>query len=76
MDNASIAGRTEKLRREIELIQQEEIDYRSRRAHSSGAKTEHDTRALRLLAIRGELLTLSLRGGQPNYPPSSNRHFN
>jgi hypothetical protein len=76
MDYILIAPRTESLRREIERIQQAEVSYRSRRAHSSGAQTEHDSRALRLLAIRAELLALSLRGGQPYYPPSGNRDFN
>ena len=32
MDDSSIAARTEKLRREIELIQQEERNYRNRQA--------------------------------------------
>jgi hypothetical protein len=74
--DSSIAGRTERLRREIERIQQEEVNYRSRRGHSSDDKTEHDKRALRLLEIRAELRTLSIQGAQPNYPPSSNRHLN
>jgi len=58
MDDSSIAGRTEKLRREIELIQQEERCYRSHRIHSSAENTEHDQREFRVLAIREELRTL------------------
>ena len=58
MDDSSIAGRTEKLRREIELIQQEERRYRNHRFHSSAENTEHDQREFRVLAIREELRTL------------------
>ena len=58
MDDSSIAGRTEKLRREIELIQQEERSYRSHRSHSIAENAEHDKREARVLAIREELRTL------------------
>jgi hypothetical protein len=58
MDDSSIAGRTEKLRREIELIEQEERLYRSRRSHSLAENAEHDKREFRVLAIREELRTL------------------
>jgi hypothetical protein len=58
MDDSSIAGRTEKLRREIELIQQEERRYRTRRSHSLGENADHDKREFRVLAIREELRTL------------------
>ncbi len=58
MDDSSIAERTEKLRREIELIQQEEHCYRSKRSHSLAEYAEHDKREFRILAIREELRTL------------------
>ncbi len=58
MDDSSIVGRTEKLRREIELIQQEERRYRSHRGHSIAENAEHDKREARVLAIREELRTL------------------
>ena len=58
MDDSSIAGRTEKLRQEIELIQQEECRYRKHRIHSSVEDAEHDQRKFRALAIREELRTL------------------
>jgi len=58
MDDSSIAGRTEKLRREIELIQQEESRYRNHRIHSLAENAEHDQREFRVLAIREELRTL------------------
>jgi hypothetical protein len=54
----SIAGRTETLRREVELIQQEERSYRSHKAHSLAEREEHDRREFRILAIREELRTL------------------
>ena len=40
MDDSSIAGRTEKLRREIELIRQEERRYRNNRSHSLAENAE------------------------------------
>ena len=58
MDDISIAGRTDKLRREIELIQQEERRYRNNRGHSLAENAEHDKREFRVLAIREELRTL------------------
>ncbi len=58
MDDSSIAVRTEKLRREIELIQQEERHYRINRNHSLAANAEHEKREFRVLAIREELRTL------------------
>lgn len=58
MDDSSIAGRTEKLRREIELIQQEERNYRSRRDNSLAQIAEREKREFRILAIREELRTL------------------
>jgi hypothetical protein len=58
MDDSSIAERTEKLRREIELIQQEERRYRSQTSRSLAENEEHDRREFRILAIREELRTL------------------
>jgi hypothetical protein len=58
MDDCSIAGRTEKLRREIELIQQEECRYRSHKSHSFAENEEHVKREFRVLQIREELRTL------------------
>jgi hypothetical protein len=58
MDDCSIAGRTEKLRREIELIGQEERLYRNNRSHSLTENSEHEKREFRVLAIREELRTL------------------
>jgi hypothetical protein len=64
MDDISIAGRTEKLRREIELIQQEERHYRHNRGHSVADNAEHEKREFRVLAIREELRTLVERAKQ------------
>ena len=58
MDDCSIAGRTERLRREIEVIQQEERRYRNRRMHSLVENAEHEKREFRVLAIREELRAL------------------
>jgi len=58
MDDCSIAGRTERLRREIELIRQEEHHYRDHRSHSLAENAEHGKREFRVLAIREELRTL------------------
>jgi type II secretory pathway component HofQ len=58
MDACSIPGRTERLRREIELIQQEERRYRNSRGHSLAENAEHEKREFRVLAIREELRTL------------------
>jgi hypothetical protein len=58
MDDSSIAGRTEKLRREIELIEQEERTYRAQKSHSLAENAEHDKREFRVLAIREELRAL------------------
>ena len=58
MDDTSIAGRTEKLRRELELILQEERRYRTHRSHSLAEKDEHAKREFRLVQIREELRTL------------------
>jgi hypothetical protein len=58
MDNSSIAVRTERLRREVGLIQQEERYYRSHRIHSLVENAEHEKREFRVLAIREELRAL------------------
>ena len=58
MDDCSVAGRTEKLRREIELIGQQERLYRNHRCHSLAENAEHEKREFRVLAIREELRTL------------------
>jgi hypothetical protein len=58
MDDISVAGRTERLRREIELILQEERRYRDRTGHSLAENREHEKRAFRIRAIREELRTL------------------
>ena len=58
MDDSSIAARTDKLRREIELIEQEEHAYRSHKNHSLAEREEHDRREFRILVIREELRTL------------------
>jgi hypothetical protein len=58
MDDDSIAVRTEKLCREIELIRQEERRYRDNKIHSPAEKAEHEKREFRVLAIREELRTL------------------
>jgi hypothetical protein len=58
MDDSSIAVRTEELRREIALIQQQERRYRDNRSHSLAENAEHEKREFRVLAIREELRTL------------------
>jgi hypothetical protein len=64
MDDWSIAGRTRNLLREIELIQQAELGYRSHRGHSLEQNAEHEKREFRVLAIREELRTLVERAKQ------------
>ena len=58
MDDSSIAARTERLRHEIALIQQEEHRYHSYKNHSLAEKAERAKREFRILAIREELRTL------------------
>jgi hypothetical protein len=58
MDDSSIAGRSEKLRREIALIKQQERSYCGRGIHSPLDRAEHVEREGRVLAIRDELKTL------------------
>ena len=64
MVDSSIAGRTEKLRREIELIQQDERLYRSQPRHSLADKEAHVKREFRMLQIREALRTLVERARQ------------
>jgi hypothetical protein len=58
VNDDSIAGRTQKLRRDMELLLQEEWRYRRSRTHSDADSTEHDNRKARLVAIREELRIL------------------
>jgi hypothetical protein len=58
MEEYSIAGRTQRLRRETELIQQQEHRYRSHRGHSLAENEEHVKREFRILQISEELRTL------------------
>ncbi len=58
MDDSSIAARTEKFRREVELIQQEERRYRNSRCPSVAEIAAHAKREFRVLAIHEELRTL------------------
>jgi hypothetical protein len=58
MDDSSIASHTEKLRREIELILDEDRIYRNRKGHTSADKAEHEKRKSRLVAIHDELKRL------------------
>jgi hypothetical protein len=53
------------LRREIEMIQQAEHNYRGHRNHSLDDTAEHDKREFRVLEIREELKTHFHRGKQP-----------
>jgi hypothetical protein len=58
MDDDSIAGRTQKLRQDMELLLQEEWRYRRSRTHSLADNNEHDKRKVRLVGIREELRIL------------------
>jgi len=64
MDDSSILSRTEKLRRELEVIEQQEREYRTHAHRSLSEKAEHDRRELRVLAIREELRMLIERAKQ------------
>jgi hypothetical protein len=59
MDDDSIAGRTQKLGQDMELLLQEEWRYRRSRTHSLADNNEHDKREFRLVAIREELRILA-----------------
>jgi hypothetical protein len=58
VNDDSIAGRTQKLRQDLELLLREEWRYRRNRTHSEEDNTEHDRRKTRLVAIREELRVL------------------
>jgi hypothetical protein len=64
MGNVSILERTQQLRREMELIQEQELQYRSRKNRSFPERTEHEKRGLRIAAIRDELQILAERAKQ------------
>jgi len=64
MDDSSIAVRAEQLRREIQLIQQEEHCCRCQRGHSLADNEEHVKREVRILQIREELRALVKRAKQ------------
>jgi hypothetical protein len=55
---SSLASHTEKLRREVELILEEERIYRNWEGCPFAEKAEHEKRKSRLVAIRDELKTL------------------
>ena len=54
----SIAGRTQTLRQDLEVLLQEEWLYRRSRTRSQAEKADHDKRKTRLVAIREELRLL------------------
>jgi hypothetical protein len=58
MDDDSIAGCTQKLRQDMELLLREEWRYRRSRTHSLADNNEHDKRKVRLVSIREELRSL------------------
>lgn len=58
MHDNSIAGRTQMLRQDMEVLLQEEWRYRRSRTRSHAEKTEHEKRKARLVAIREELRLL------------------
>jgi hypothetical protein len=65
MSRSSIAARIKQLRREIEVIQQEEHRYRSHSSRSLAENAEHDKRERRLIAIRNAFRTLLETAKQP-----------
>ena len=62
MDDSSLLARTERLRREIELIEQEERIYRGMKHRSRANVMAHASRELRLVEIKKELESLHKRG--------------
>lgn len=52
MDDDSIAGRTQKVRRDMELLLKAEWHYRSQRSHSLTENAEHEKRRGQLMIIR------------------------
>ncbi len=75
MDDRSIEGRVEMLRREIAMIQQAELNYRGHRNHSLEDKAEHDKREFRILAIREELRKLRDQGHGQQRPVRALPHL-
>jgi len=61
MSDSPILARTERLRREIELIEQEEHNYQQKKHHSQAEIMARATRELRLLQIKSELESLRKR---------------
>jgi hypothetical protein len=60
----SIAGRTQTLRQNLEVLLQEEWLYRRSRTRSQAEKADHDKRKIRLVAIREELRFLVEKGNR------------
>ena len=68
MDDSSIKGRVEMLRREIAMIKKAELNYRGHMNHSLEDKAAHDKREFRILAIREDLRKLRDQGARPATP--------
>ena len=64
VDDPSILERTQQLRREMELLQERELQYRNRKNRSFPEREEHEKRGLRMAAIRDELQILIERAKQ------------
>lgn len=64
MRDTSIVERTQQLRREMESLQELELEYRSHKNRSFLERAEHDKRGLRMAAIRDELQILAERARQ------------
>jgi hypothetical protein len=60
----SIAGRTQTLRQNLEVLLQEEWLYRRSRTRSQAEKADHEKRKIRLVAIREELRFLVEKGNR------------
>jgi len=58
MDDSSILVKADRLRREIELIEQEERIFYKRKYHSAEDTMAHASRKLRLLQAKKELESL------------------
>jgi len=82
MQSASISTIVESLREEIQLIQNQERFYRSKRHHSGEEIAAHSCRELRLLDIQAELNKLGRSGPCPEgcglqlpSSPKPGKHF-
>lgn len=64
IEGMAIATRTERLRREIELLQNNERVYRRQLHRSRADRVEHQMREFRLIAIREELKALCEKARQ------------